>query len=385
MGEKKCSKDYTRSVAVFFLCAVSFSMDREKESERRKMETVFYLVRHGEPFFENGQKICLGNRSDPALSTWGREQAKRLADFLDGRLPVFCSPLLRSRETALYLSDAPQMLQGLMECGMGPWDGMDFESIRREYPLLYAQRADDPSLLPEGAEPVQAVCERMRRTLDGIAHSAIVVGHAGAMRAMLCPILGKQWAEMRSIPMPYGSVTKLLRDADGAYRVEYAGRKPQRYPGEEEIARLYRKYRTPETVTAHCGAVASLALGLGEAVGGVDCGLLYAAAKLHDLCRAQPRHADQSADALLMQGYPEIARIVRQHHSPSAADGTLDECALLFYADKRVQGARLVSLEERFRASLVKCGTPQALEAHREQREAAQKIERRIRQTGCWL
>lgn len=349
------------------------------------METVFYLVRHGEPLFENGQKICLGNRSDPVLSAWGRAQAERLAAVLDRRLPVFCSPLVRSRETALCLSDAPQTLEGLTECDMGPWDGMDFESIRRDDPLLYAQREADPTLLPEGAEPVQAACARMRRTLDGIAHSAIVVGHAGAMRAMLCPIMGKRWAEMRSIPMPYGSVTKLVRGADGAYRVEYAGRKPQKYPGEDEIARLYRKYRTPEAVQAHCGATASLARRMGEAVGGVDCGLLYAAAKLHDLCRTQACHAEKSADALLMQGYPELARIVRLHHSPAAADGALDECALLFYADKRVQGAQLVSLQERFGASLAKCGAPQALEAHRAQWEAAQKIERRIRQTGCWL
>ena len=343
------------------------------------MDTVFYLVRHGEPFFEYEKRICLGRISNPPLSERGRAQAQMLARFLPDGLPVYCSPLLRSRETASYLTEAPEVMAALTECDMGPWDGLDFDAIRRDYPDLYARRENDHSLMPKGAESCGHAARRMMHALDGIKQDAIIVGHAGAIRALLCTVMGVSFAENRSIPLPYGSVTQLVRSESGEYEAEFVGTMPQLYPSEDEIRRMLRRQRTPEHVIAHCDAVAAFAIELAERVGQVDQRLLYTAAKLHDLCRLQTDHAAKGAHVLRMQGYPQVARIIALHHSPQAAEGRLDEVALLFYADKRIQGTELVSLRERFARSLSKCQSERAVYAHEQQRIAAERIEEMIR------
>lgn len=349
------------------------------------MDTVFYLVRHGEPAFAQNKRVCLGCRSNPPLSDWGREQAKAVARFLPEDIPVYCSPLLRSRETALYLSSQPQAMEDLTECDMGPWDGLDFETIRNCYPDLYAQRRNNHALLPRGAESYMHAAIRMLLALKSIRHDAVIVGHAGALRALLCQLMKVDFAQNRNIPMPYGSISQVIRNEQGEYKVEFVGRMPQLYPSDEEISKMYLKQGTPEPVIAHCDAVASFALELAESVGQINCRLLYTSAKLHDLCRGLPDHAVKGAQVLRMQGYPEIARIVEIHHSPIVAQGRIDEAALLFYADKRVQESGRVSLKERFDWSLTKCRTPEARQAHEQQRRAAERIERMIRSAGCLL
>ena len=90
--------------------------------------------------------------------------------------------------------------------------------------------------------------------------------------------------------------------------------------------------------------------------------LLSAAALLHDICRTEPNHAFAGAQKLRDLGYPEIADIVAVHHDWSG--GPFDESALLYLADKYMQGDQRVTLEERFERSRAKCHTEQALCAH---------------------
>lgn len=87
--------------------------------------------------------------------------------------------------------------------------------------------------------------------------------------------------------------------------------------------------------------------------------LLSAAALLHDICRTEPNHAFVGAQKLRDLGYPEIADIVAVHHDWSG--GPFDESALLYLADKHMQGDQRVTLEERFERSRAKCHTEQAL------------------------
>ena len=90
--------------------------------------------------------------------------------------------------------------------------------------------------------------------------------------------------------------------------------------------------------------------------------LLSAAALLHDICRTEPNHAFAGAQKLRDLGYPEIADIVAVHHDWSGEP--FDESALLYLADKYMQGDQRVTLEERFERSRAKCHTEQALCAH---------------------
>ena len=104
---------------------------------------------------------------------------------------------------------------------------------------------------------------------------------------------------------------------------------------------------------------------------------------LHDLCRAEKQHARVSAEAIRKEGYPVIAALVAGHHeaaySEREAQGPLTEAEILFYADKRVQEDKLVSVEERFRESRKKCRSPEACAQHDAMLAKTLKIEEKIR------
>ena len=124
--------------------------------------------------------------------------------------------------------------------------------------------------------------------------------------------------------------------------------------------------QVPPQVAAHSRAVQRLALEMCDALAAhgvrLNRALLSAAALLHDICRIEPNHAFAGAQKLRDLGYPEIADIVAVHHDWSG--GPFDESALLYLADKYVQGDQRVTLEERFERSRAKCHTEQALCAH---------------------
>lgn len=129
----------------------------------------------------------------------------------------------------------------------------------------------------------------------------------------------------------------------------------------------------PPQVAAHSRAVQRLALEMCDALAAhgvrLNRALLSAAALLHDICRTEPNHAFAGAQKLRGLGYPEIADIVAVHHDWSG--GPFDESALLYLADKYVQGDQRVTLEERFERSRAKCRTEQALCAHDRRYRAA--------------
>ena len=80
--------------------------------------------------------------------------------------------------------------------------------------------------------------------------------------------------------------------------------------------------------------------------------------------------------AAFREGYPEIAEIVRQHHDPDTME--LNEAAVVYIADKAVQGRKRVPIAERFDRSLSKCKTSEALAAHEKRRQTAETIQNEI-------
>ena len=108
----------------------------------------------------------------------------------------------------------------------------------------------------------------------------------------------------------------------------------------------------------------------------LDAEAVHAAALLHDIARAEKDHPAIGALWLRELGYPELSEIVRQHHDP---DGTqIDEAAVVYIADKAVRGDMRCGIEERFAASLKKCATPEAREAHARRCETAKAIRNEI-------
>lgn len=135
--------------------------------------------------------------------------------------------------------------------------------------------------------------------------------------------------------------------------------------------------QTPEPVGAHCLAVASVAETLGRALvdagAHLDLALLAAAARLHDIRRGEPNHAEAGAELLRRHGFPAVADLVARHMDLEPREGRpVNEAELLFLADKLVEGDRRVTLEDRFEAKL---------ERFRDDPEARAAVLRRLEQT----
>lgn len=128
-------------------------------------------------------------------------------------------------------------------------------------------------------------------------------------------------------------------------------------PTEKECRALLEICNTPEAVQAHCKMVARVAHSLGAALTqtglALDLELLQAAAGLHDLARGLPDHAAMGAQILRQWGFEELAPLVAQHMDLDIApEGSLDECRVLYLADKLVTEDRITDLDLRFQLKL---------------------------------
>ena len=190
------------------------------EIQESRKEKRVYLIRHCRPDFPEGSSMCLG-RTDLPLGETGHRQAAELKEMMQNTelTAVFCSPLRRSRETALYLTDAPITLSGLEELDMGQWDGLTFAEIRAQYPEIYAARGIDPTVPIPGSEPGDAGLVRFTRAMEQAARQATgdfaVVSHAGVMMLFL-KSLG-----LSGDKPPYGGIVPLVWE-NGKFYVEGA-------------------------------------------------------------------------------------------------------------------------------------------------------------------
>lgn len=130
-----------------------------------------------------------------------------------------------------------------------------------------------------------------------------------------------------------------------------------------EYGALLRDAGCDEGVVRHCWAVTALALELSGGDPLYDRTLIEAGGMLHDIGRSVTHgigHAQAGAALLRAGGWPETVCLIVERHT--GAGLTADECALLgllprdcvpvtpeerlvAYADKRLKGDRVVSME----------------------------------------
>ncbi len=336
------------------------------------MNRTIYLIRHAMPDIPFGERWCVGGNTDLPLNRLGRMQAALLPSLpeLRGVTTVFCSTLARARETALPLCPAPREIAGLEEQRMGVWDGLPFTEIKERFPALYEARENDLSVLPEGAEALEAVRERMQQALlRCLAESEGDIAVVSHRTALAC-LIGRR--EL----LIHGSVSVLRWDGS-SFQTGAVGLRPHPPLTGALAERLLKAAAPGEQIEDHCRAVAAEALRLAQALPmPLDCELLACAALLHDVARGEKDHAALGGLWLQDLGYEKAAAVIAQHHDPESTE--LSEAALLFYADKVIRGDRPVSLDERFAASLSKCTTPEALAAHARRRACAEEIQKQI-------
>jgi putative nucleotidyltransferase with HDIG domain len=127
-------------------------------------------------------------------------------------------------------------------------------------------------------------------------------------------------------------------------------------PSKEKCLDILNKNKTLPNIIEHCKAVCGFAEDLAEKLikKGIEVNkkLVAAAALLHDIERLKENHVIAGAKLLKSMGFSEVAEIVRKHtmyavEEPGGQLNTIEE-KIVFYADKKVKGNKIVSLEERF-------------------------------------
>lgn len=343
-----------------------------------------YLLRHGEPDFPGGKKMCLG-LTDLPLSRLGAMQSALCGAAVGDVEAVFCSFLARSRESGARMGAPVRVLPGLEELSPGEWDGLTFEEIRARWGELYRLRGEDPSVQPPGAEAPENGLARFSAALETALAATrgdiAVVSHATVLQLWLCRVQGMSLRAARSILLPYGSVTHFTV-TDGEYRLASApGELPHPALDEAVCRALLQAADTPEIVTDHCAAVAREAMRIVGALAAHGVSLdeadIFAAAYLHDVARGEDDHAARGAALADALGYGGMADMIAQHHDLRCGSA-LDGAAVVYLADKLVRGTQRVSLAVRFGASGAKCVTPEAVVAHKKRYADALALAERI-------
>jgi alpha-ribazole phosphatase len=166
---------------------------------KEELNVLVLLARHGETLWNEMKRIQ--GRTDVSLSGVGREQAKALSSALASiRLSsIYCSPLLRAKETAEILAEPhkfePKIDEGLIEINFGEWEGQTHSALRERFPEQYERWLIDPSQVDvpksERLTDVQARVMRsfQRITEENNGKAVAVVGHGGVNRALLLSLL----------------------------------------------------------------------------------------------------------------------------------------------------------------------------------------------------
>ena len=127
-------------------------------------------------------------------------------------------------------------------------------------------------------------------------------------------------------------------------------------PSKSECLSILNKNKTPSNVIAHSKAVCKVAEEIAENLTkrgiSVNRDLVVASALLHDVEREKKEHIIEGAKLIRKMGFPEVAKVISKHslykiENPLKQPHTCEE-KIVFYADKRVKGSKVVSLEERF-------------------------------------
>ncbi len=160
-------------------------------------------------------------------------------------------------------------------------------------------------------------------------------------------------------------------------------------PTKQECIGLLKRNNTPQNIIEHCTAVSAFAVSLAEKLERkgihVNKPLIEAAAMLHDIEKLKPEHAKAGYSLLVSLGYPEIAAVVKTHGLENFTDDSFlprtIEQKIVFYADKRLHNASIVSLEQRFDYIRKKYNFPEI----RQEFDYAENVEKELEQLGARL
>ncbi len=207
------------------------------------------VMRHGQSEGNVTRRLSAAEPGAP-LTGQGRQQAKDAATALADRnvSRVYCSPLLRARETARELSKVlgtgePVVLQGVREFELGDVEGSDADADWARVDAVFDAWLDgDLDAALPGAESGRDVVVRVREALEGLAdlhrgETVVVVSHGGAMSVALPWVAHNVRNDRaRGAGIANCGVVELSGDSDGWRLLSWPRRTPQLgtspYPGD---------------------------------------------------------------------------------------------------------------------------------------------------------
>jgi probable phosphoglycerate mutase len=164
------------------------------------MSTRVYFVRHGQTQLSLENRFC--GSIDPPLNETGKKMAEALGMRLGGEKwsAIYCSPRLRTRETAAPTASRAgitvELMDGLREIAYGEWEGRAEEEVRRSEPERFRAWSEHPAVVsPPRGETAVEIAERATRALDEIVRrnpdgQVLVVSHKATLRVLFCALLG---------------------------------------------------------------------------------------------------------------------------------------------------------------------------------------------------
>ena len=182
--------------------------------------TTLLLVRHGETDWNRDGRWQGG--SDTRLNDLGREQARALADELDGNIDaVYSSDLARARETADIVAAKLQLEvrvdPRLRERSFGSWEGLTtleieerFADSHRRWQAGEGAGADDAEAFEDFSARVNDFLADVLRLHPG--ENVLVISHGGSIRVIHALAAGVDYVrDHRLIPgVPNCSVARYV-------------------------------------------------------------------------------------------------------------------------------------------------------------------------------
>ena len=128
-------------------------------------------------------------------------------------------------------------------------------------------------------------------------------------------------------------------------------------PTKDECLKILKEQNVPDNIVAHLKAVHDFSMKVCDLLEkkyiNVNRDLVIAGALLHDVKKTSPNdHIIEGYELVKSLGFPEVAQLIKKHglahlNNPDFVPKTWEE-KIVFYADKRCKGNKVVSLEERF-------------------------------------
>lgn len=170
------------------------------------------FLRHPVPDAAPG--LCYG-RTDLGLGQGAAAQIDTALKSVPRGLPIITSPARRCLALSLPLAErdgmTPVQDHRLWEMNFGDWEGMMWDDIPRNQSDPWAE--DTLNLAPPGGESFAAVCSRVENALAAAPMDAIIVAHAGVIRAAQMIFLGQSFQQVFSVQIPYAEPLMISRKA----------------------------------------------------------------------------------------------------------------------------------------------------------------------------